>query len=129
VSTKDVCASEKDVSASEIDVSVSEIDVSASEIDVAAHCNCRLAHRNNRPNFFSTETYHQNVEDAPNAYRVAVRNAYCCVRRQRAVRGRNGRRKKHAARTHSRTHADRADDCCTQNIVPSEKRQLGHCAA
>ena len=45
------------------------------------------------------------------------------------VRGRNGRRKKHAARTHARTHADSADDCCTQNIVPSEKWQLGHCAA
>ncbi len=80
------------------DGGASVIDGGANVIDSAAHRNCRLAHRNSRPNFFSTETFHQNVEDALNAYRVAMRNAYCCVRQQRSVRGQNDRRKKHAAR-------------------------------
>jgi hypothetical protein len=80
------------------DSSGSVIDDGASVIDSAAHRNCRLAHQNKRPNFFSTEMYHRNVEDAPNAYRIAVCNTYCCVWLQCAVQGRNGRRKKHAAR-------------------------------
>jgi hypothetical protein len=29
------------------------------------------AHRNSTPNFFFTETFHQNPKDAPNAQRVA----------------------------------------------------------
>jgi hypothetical protein len=37
-------------------------------------------------------------------------------------------RKKHAA-LHTEHRADTAIDCCTQNIVPSEKWQLGHSAA
>ncbi len=98
----------------------SEKDGGALKIDGAAHRKCRLAHRSSRPNFFSTETFHRNVEDAPNAHGVAMQNAYCCVWQQRA------HVKKHAAH---RTRADSAADCCTQNIVPSEKWQLGHCAA
>ncbi len=81
------------------DSGASVIDGGPSVIDSAAHRNCRLAHRNSRPNFFSTETFHRKVEDAPNTYRVAVRNAYCCVRRQRSVRGQNDRCKKHAPRS------------------------------
>ncbi len=85
-----------------------KIDGGTSEIDGAVHRKCRLAHQSSRPNFFSTETFHQNAEDAPNTQGVAVRNAYFCVWPQRA---------------------NSADDCCTQNIVPSEKWQLGHCTA
>ena len=84
--------------------------------------NAELAHRSSRPNFFYTKTFHRNAEDAPNAHGVAVQNAYCCVWQQRA------RLKKHAG-PHTERHADSATDCCTQNIVPSEKWQLGHCAA
>ena len=57
----------------------SKKDGSAHKIDGAAHRKCRLAHRSSRPNFFSTETFHRNAKDAPNAHGVAVRNAYCCV--------------------------------------------------
>ncbi len=57
----------------------------------------RRTHRNSTPNFFSTETFHRNAEGAPNAHRVAMRNAYCCVLQRLAqmmvqcgtVRGRN----------------------------------------
>ncbi len=58
----------------------------ACKIDGAAHCKCRLAHQSSRPNFFSTETFHQNAENAPNAHGVAVRwwslvkkHAACCT--------------------------------------------------
>ncbi len=37
------------------------------------------AHWNSRPNFFSTETFHQNVKDVLNTHGVAMRNAYFCV--------------------------------------------------
>jgi hypothetical protein len=49
-----------------------------------------------------------------------------------AVRGRNGRRKKHAARRTlgaARCAAPTAPTNVAQNVVPSEKWQLGHCAA
>ena len=95
-------------------------DGGASVIDGGASVIDSDAHPNGRPNFFSTETFHRNAEDAPNAHGVAVQNAYCCIWQQRA------HVKKHAAH---RTRADSAADCCTQNIVPSEKWQLGHCAA
>ncbi len=57
----------------------SKKDDGARKIDGATHRKCRLVHQSSRPNFFSTETFHQNTEDAPNAHGVAVQNAYCCV--------------------------------------------------
>ena len=58
---------------------VSKKDGGARKIDGTAHRKCRLAHQSSRPNFFSTETFHRNGEDAPNAHGVAVRNEYFCV--------------------------------------------------
>jgi hypothetical protein len=78
-----------------------KIDGSASEIDGGVHPKCRLEHQSSKPNFFSTETFHRNAEDTPNAHGVAVRNAYCCVWR------RSARVKKHAAPTALMTAAHR----------------------
>jgi hypothetical protein len=93
-----------------------KIDGGASEIDGAAHRNCRLAHQSSRPNFFSTETFHQNAEDALNAHSVAVRNACCCVRRRRVQCGAGT--EKHAGPTVLTKHR-------THNIVPCEKMAAG----
>ena len=54
-------------------------DGGASVIDGGASVIDSDAHPNGRPNFFSTETFHRNMEDAPNAHGVAAHNAYFCV--------------------------------------------------
>ena len=111
-------------SASVIDSGASVIDGGASVIDGAAH-------PNSRQNFFSTETFHRNVKDVPKAHRVAVRNTHC-VRQQRAqmmVQCGEGETTGVKNKPHHAAHcADSANNCRTQNIVPSEKWQLGHCA-
>ncbi len=66
----------------------------------------RRAHQSSTPNFFSTETFHRNVEDAPNRrthtvlpcvmHTVMYGDVQMMVQCG-AVQGRNGRRKKHAA--------------------------------
>ncbi len=59
-------------------------DGGASVIDGGASVIDSDAHPNGRPNFFSTETFHRNVKDAPNTHGFAVRNAYFCVWQRRA---------------------------------------------
>jgi hypothetical protein len=71
---------------------------------------CRLAHQSSRPNFFSTETFHRNAEDAPNAHGVAVRNAYFCVLM--------------TTRTHEKTR--RAVPRCTLKAAPTALMTAAH---
>ena len=106
----------------------SEKDGAARKIDGAAHRKCWISAPKQQTELF----LHWNI--SPKRGRRAERTRCCrakcillCLVTTRTRKNLPHRTPK--ARPHAQRRADSAADCCTQNIVPSEKMQLEYCAA